>query len=796
MRLETRNIPPAATRPVTEAVCEHCGTRFKGTHGKSRFCCTGCEYAAGLIAKSGLEQYYQLKERVTAPVGSAAFQTRDHTWLREALEKASAGGGHSAELLTDVQGISCIGCVWLIERIFLRSPGALRIEVHVQTGRARLLVDPAKFDAPAFAKELQGFGYLLGPPGEKPDTTESARLAHRIGLCAALMMNVMLFMSPFWFGMAWDAEYARLFRWIALLLATLSLVVGGTHFLRRAWEGLRQGVLHIDLPIALGILTAYAGSVYGFIIGSVDLLYFDFVASFIFLMLAGRWVQTYAVERNRQRLLGRSAQPDSVRLAGDPSGQSTSLGQLKPGDRYQLPPGRLVPVESRLAEDEAVFSLEFISGEADSKLYRRDNYIPAGAAPLGNRDLCLVAGEPWERSLLRRLTQPAREEEFRNLLLERVIRYYMPAILLFSAVGGIVWWRQTGDAERALGVAVAVLVISCPCALGVTAPLCDELAVARLRKRGVYVKTPTLWARLRNLRRVVFDKTGTLTLEHPELEDPATLAKLPDDALSALVRLVETSAHPISRSLHEESLVVASERNLTLPGFAVAEVIGAGLEGGGWRLGRPEWACPGVAATGTVLAKEGRPLASFHFRDLLRPDAPAEVERLRRRGLGLFILSGDREEKVQQTARLLGLPKEAALASLTPDQKAAWIEDRDAGDTLMLGDGANDSLAFEKATCRGTPIVHRGLLEQRADFYYLGKGIDGIRHLLETADLRHRTIRKVFALSLGYNVCSVTAALAGWINPLIAALLMPSISVLTLLVAASAFRQPDSISPR
>jgi Cu2+-exporting ATPase len=783
---------PADTSEI--ASCEHCGTRYRRGSGRGRFCCTGCEYVFNLIRESGLGQYYQLKGQVTAPVGGSAFQPRDYTWLRDVVrEVEQSSHSDDVETIVEIQGISCIGCVWLIERVFLKSPGALRLEVHVQTGRTRLLWRRGQFDAEAFAARLQGFGYLIGPPGDKPDTTESARLAKRTGLCAALTMNVMLFMSPFWFGMDWAFEYARLFGWIAFLLATLSLVVGGSHFIVRAWEGLRRGILNIDVPIALGIIAAWIGSTYGFFVSHKDLLYFDFVSSFIFLMLAGRWLQTYAVERNRQRLLGRSAQPDSVSVESEEGRRRMPLSSLREGDRYMIPAGRLVPVDSHLEAEEGAFSLEYITGEADLKVYRKGQYIPAGAAALGRGETCLRAGQTWEASLLRRLTRPAEEGEFRNLLLERIIRWYMPIILVLALVGYLGWLTGTGDATRALAVGIAVLVISCPCALGVAAPLADELAVSRLRALGVYVKTPSIWARLRTLRKVVFDKTGTLTLEYPDVANSELIRELDDASLAALVRLVEQSGHPLSRSLHEHAVVEAGARKLTVPTFPVHEEAGAGVSGRDpqghlWKLGRADWAAGNSATGATVLVRDGAVVAEFIFRDLLRPDAKEEIRRLRERGLEIAILSGDRPEKVAATARALDLPESAALGGMDPEAKARWVE-ADGGGVLMLGDGANDSLAFERAACRGTPVVHRGLLESKADFYYLGKGLAGVRELLETADVRNRVVRNVFTTSVIYNVASVSAALAGWINPFIAAFLMPAISVFTLVMVVTGLPQ-------
>jgi Cu2+-exporting ATPase len=239
------------------------------------FCCAGCSYVHRLVHEHGLEGYYKIRDAVVAPVDQVVFQPRDYAWLAELQAGAERGAAATSpqtsapgsarpqpppELLLEVQGISCAGCVWLIEKIFHQQPGALDIETDAPLGRMRLRWSAGRFDAPAFARALQSFNYLVGPPGEEPLVPESRQLVRRVGLCAAFAMNLMLFALPHYFGMEATFAYAPLFGTLAMVFATLSLLTGGSYFLRRAWGALRSGVLHIDLPIALGIVGAYGGS--------------------------------------------------------------------------------------------------------------------------------------------------------------------------------------------------------------------------------------------------------------------------------------------------------------------------------------------------------------------------------------------------------------------------------------------------------------------------------------------------------------------------------------------------------
>ena len=232
--------------------CVHCGTPFRAKDSEEEFCCAGCHYVWDLIHEGGLERFYELKgQRTAAPVKSIVFQKRDYGWLREAVAKE--GGRIDLE----IQGISCIGCVWLIESIFSRFQGGLRIDINAHLGRARIWWTPGEFDVEAFAVELQGFGYVLGAVGEGEGTRSGSRdLVVRIGLCAAFAMNAMGFTLPRYLGMDPSFELARMFELVALLSATLSLFVGGSYFIHRAWRALKLRLLHIDLPISLGILMA------------------------------------------------------------------------------------------------------------------------------------------------------------------------------------------------------------------------------------------------------------------------------------------------------------------------------------------------------------------------------------------------------------------------------------------------------------------------------------------------------------------------------------------------------------
>ena len=783
---------PADSRKAAPA-CRHCGAPLIDAQmQRTGFCCAGCSYVHRLVNEHGLSGYYRIKDAVTVPADAAVFQPRDYAWLESAQEEAEAAP-NIPELVLEIQGISCAGCVWLIERLFQQQEGARDITVNAQLGTLRMRWIRGAFSATAFARKLQAFSYLVGQAGEEAPESESRGLVRRIGLCAAFTLNVMLFSLPSYFGMERTFVYARLFGLLSLGFGTLSFLVGGSYFLNRAVRALREGSLHIDLPIALGIVGAYGGSMVGWLTGDDRFIYFDFVSTFIFLMLVGRWAQVSAVERNRRRLLSRQPKPRTVRVIGaDGAAREVAPEHLVANEAYVIAAGQTVPVESRIEGAPADFSLASINGEAEPRTFRPGQRVPSGSLSLGRGEVRLVALEPWGASLLSQLLAPAQRAAWRPALLERIVRGYLAGTLTVAALAGLGWWLATGDAHRTWSVVTAVLVVSCPCAIGLAFPLADEMSTVAARRHGVFVRDNDLWNKLGKIRKLAFDKTGTLTLENPVLQNPESLAALGGQAKAALLALVRDNPHPVSQCLCEQLL--AGGASATEPG-EVRETVGFGIElkavdGRLWSLGRPGWiaaspegsqrhAAPGEGSQ-TELARDGEVIARFRFSDTARPDAHSELARLGSAGLQSYILSGDRSASVASMAADLGMPAAQALGELTPQGKADWLRTHGSGDALMLGDGANDSLAFDQALCRGTPVIHRGVLEQKADFYYLGRGISGIRALFEINAVRRRSQTVILVFSVAYNATVVGLAAAGRINPLLAAILMPASSVATL----------------
>ncbi len=782
-----------------ELRCEHCATPFpRKAGGDTRFCCAGCRYVYRMIREGGLDQFYDIKGRAqTRPVESLAFEVRDYAWLEDMVAGAEAAEeeGNPARLELSVTGISCAACVWLLESVFAREPGAIAMHTDAAQGRAVLSWRKGGCSVVDAVRRLQGFGYEFGPPGEQGDG--AAGLGQRLGLCAAFAMNAMAFTLPRYLGMPPEFSLAGVFEMVAAVSAALAMLLGGSYFIARSVRALRHGMVHIDLPIALGVTLAFGGSLFGWVAGYEPLLYFDFVAVFVFLMLGGRWLQERSLARNRNRLAERYGHPDTFRPAdGAPA---RPLEQLEPGGAYRLRAGELVPVASTVVE-ESRFGMAWISGEADDQAIPAGGIAPSGSVYLGEGETSLVAREAWAGSVLQRLVHQPAPGEMQDRGLRGLIAGYIGLVIIVGLSAAVWWFARTGDVGRALQVAISLFVVSCPCALGVALPLADRIASARAARSGAYPQRRGFWGRLARTRKVIFDKTGTLTLGRPVLVDRGDLDSLGADALAALSAITSASPHPVSRALFGEVAALGAVRGAG--DIEVTEEVGVGVRA---RVGGVLWSLERDPDAGSdaLFTRDGQVEARFTFADSLRPSAAAEVAMLGKMGVEVFLMSGDRADKVRAVAHQLGMTEGRWGARMSPDEKAGRVARLDRRDTLFVGDGANDSLAFDAAHCTATPVDDFGLLQGKADLYFLGRSLGWLGEVIAIARRRRLAIRSVVAFALTYNLCAAGVALAGGMNPLLAAVLMPLSSVVTVALTAGLLaaggRRPapgGEVSPR
>jgi Cu2+-exporting ATPase len=751
--------------------CSHCGNPVPPGRGDG-FCCTGCLAVNRLLAEAGLQRYYDLKPGPTAPQLGYFDRRPSLAWL-----DAQAGSGR---LSLGVEGIQCGACVWVIGQLAARQ-GPAKVEVNSALGRLGLRYDPALFDVKAYLQTLAQFGYRVRPfdaAGGDP----SRPLLLRLGVCAAVTLNTMSFSLPFYLGLADDqGGLAQVLRWLSLALTSAGVAYGGGYFFRRAWASLRHGVAHFDITISLGLAAAFAGSLWSMAQGRGDARYLDSVNLFLTLMLLGRFLQERALLGQRRQLL----QADSFALATvtalDLLPHEMPWTAVETGQRLLLQPGTLCPSDALLEEKEAEFDLASVNGEAHPALLSPGLAVPAGARLLSARPAIVRATAPFSAGLLARLLPAEAKEEDLPVLWRWTVRYSVGFVLL-AAFGGLAYWLRV-DPPKALPVFIAVLVVTCPCALGIAVPLARTLADRRLAAQGLTLRRPGLLERLHGVRQVWLDKTGTLTLADLELVDPGQLDRLGLGNRLALMGAASASRHPVSRALFRE----LSARGAAFPmePGAAEEIPGLGVryrdKQGQWFLGRSQddsaWA---------QLTLNGRPVASFQLRERVLQDAPDAVRRLQRLGLKVGLLSGDAAPRVAAMAVHLGLRPEEAHAQCNPETKAARVA---AGPSLMLGDGLNDSQALRLAAASGTPSWESSPQADQSDFSFSSGSLAWLPELFETARALRRALWGNLAFALVYNLSLTALALTGGFSPLLCAVTMPGSSLLVILLTARAMRR-------
>ncbi len=786
----------AATIGLEQTGCPHCGSVVVDVRA-APFCCAGCRGAYEFLREARLDRYYELLDGPGRPV----LRTRglDHKWT-EPLIATIAGANPIARVDLDIQGVHCSACVWLIERLFARFVGHGSIVVNPAVGRIQLVVG-AGFDLCSFVREVERFGYLLGP-ARKSEHRASTDIVWRMGVCIAIAMNSMIFAIAIYAGLA-DGPVFVLFQRLNLALSTVSLVVGGPVFFRAAWQGVRRGILHLDVPIALGILLAFAGSVATYGAGRGSASYVDTLNIFIALMLVGRWLRERVLERNRLEVLASDGADGLLTRKRTADVVTTApCTSIRAGDILVISPGDLIPVDARLlGEQDESCSLDWINGENRPRRFAPGSIIPAGSFLAGERVVEVEAATDFEGSalvdLLRTPVSRDADRAMQTPWWQKVTRFYVGGVLALATIGGVGWLTTTHDTGRSLEVVTAVLVVTCPCAFGLAMPLAHALAQARLRRSGLYVRSSGFLDRACAVRTVVFDKTGTLTAATAGLEDPEVLRCLPGVARSALRHLVPRSSHPKAAALRSAIAEIGLSAEASVVEPSVTELAGRGLElthaGETYRLGAASWAAPSsrAGASDLVFAVDGRALATFSPGETLRTDAAAEIEALRREGFDVWLLSGDDPARVVEVARCCGLAADRAVGGSSPRAKDDWLRVHDHGDVLMVGDGINDTLVVEHAFCSGTPAVDRPFMAARSDFYFVTAGLSPVREALHAAKALASVRTMNLSIAVCYNAVAVSLAYAGLMSPLLCAVLMP-ISSLTTLGATRVALSPAS----
>ncbi|MFZ5617626.1 MAG: heavy metal translocating P-type ATPase [Pseudomonadota bacterium] len=695
-----------------------------------------------------------------------------------------------ARLDLAVFGAKCAGCIRKIEGAMSAIEGMQSARLNLSTGRLSLVWADGAFTPKLLTERLDRLGYRAAPfdpeAAEKESDAEGRRLLRALAVAGFATANVMLLSVSVWAGgEEMGAGTRGLMHWVSALIAIPAALYAGQTFFSSAFRALKTGRANMDVPISLGVLLALSVSISEFFKGGAH-TYFDAAVMLLFFLLIGRYLD------HRLRLRARAAARDLLalqavtanRLNADGTLSSVPARDIAPGDRLLLSPGDRAPVDGVVEEGSSEIDMSLVTGESAPVRAGEGALLHAGVLNIASR-LVIRATKTADASLvadLTRLIEAGEQSKSRYIrLADRAASLYVPVVHSLAALTFLGWYFIM-DAGLRVSIlnAVALLIITCPCALGLAAPAVQVVATGRLFRSGVLVKSGDALERLAEVDAVIFDKTGTLTFGKPRL---ANRAEISDEALIGAASLARISRHPLSRA-------IVAEAGPGKPATDAVETPGAGVEGtvagARARLGRAEWS--GAAASGDDAQEawyrrgDTAPIR-FRFEDRLRADALETIRKLNDLGLRTEILSGDRETAAASAAKAIGVTE--WRARVTPKEKTEHIEKLRAEGVkvAMVGDGLNDAPSLAGAHASLSPGAAADASQAAADFVYQGEGIAPIVEAVLVARQARRRVVENFAFAALYNACAVPLAALGLVTPLIAAIAMSGSSMIVTLNA-------------
>lgn len=682
-------------------------------------------------------------------------------------------------LFLSLPGIHCAACIGKVERALMAAPGVDNARVNLSL--KRVAITTATADTDQLIDVLKQVGYEAFPLDagllQTQGDAAGRMLLIRLAVAGFAMMNVMLFSVAVWSG-ATDAT-RDLFHLISAVISLPAVLFCGQPFFASAWSALRVRTLNMDVPISLAILLAAGMSLFEVMNGGAH-AYFDAALSLTFFLLIGRYLdhRTRNAARSAAKELAALEVQTAQRIQAGQT-QTVPVAQLAIGDMILIPTGVRVPVDGQLSSAHATTDRSFLTGESAAVHLMRNETVEAGEINL-DAPFEMNAIRVGEDTTLRRvaaLTEMAENSRstYTNLA-DQAARIYAPAVhlLAFAAFG--VWVAITGDVRLALNIAVAVLIITCPCALGLAVPTVATRAIALLYAKGFLVKSGTALERIAETDVAIFDKTGTLTLSGSARQ----LNDLTEQQVRIARALAQTSQHPVSRAILA-ALPAASPATIT----DVVEVAGSGIEalhkGQMVRLGKGTWL--GADFDGTGLCIGTSEPTALPLTETLRPGVQTAITGLRAHGIAPQILSGDRHAAVAELAHTVGITELRAETSATEKHTYLSALQTQGHRTLMIGDGLNDTAALAAAHASVAPASALDASRNAADVVIIREGIGELPSLIAIARSTVHLSKQNFAIAAAYNCIAVPVALLGYATPLLAAVAM-SVSSITVLLNA------------
>jgi Cu2+-exporting ATPase len=717
------------------------------------YCCHGCELAAELIRGAGLERYYERREDF-APRPDALGEG----WETVPVEKDASG---VAQCRVMVDGLRCASCVWVTENLLRETPGVVEATVSYATGRATLRWDPKSVGLSELAGRIAALGYRPRLLGE--DTTVDRDLLLRLGVAAFAAANIMLMYVALyagWFS-TMEERFVVLFQWSSLILATPVALWCAAPFFSGALAGLRSGVLHMDLPIALGVSVLYAHGIVATVLR--EHAYLDSLAMLVALLLAGRMLESRGRRRAAEAAVSLAASvPTTARRATESGVEIVPSRELELGDRIDVGAGEEIAADGTVAEGSGHVRMALITGESEPVKVGPGSDVVQGSV-LVDGALTLEVTAVGRDTVLQQMAERLRiaaDRGARPSSADRIAPWFTGATLVL-ATGTFLWWALAADLDAAVTRMVAVLVVACPCALALSRPLAAAAGLGAAARRGILFRSADALLDLVNVDLVALDKTGTVT------KGALVVVSASDEALRVAAGLERYSNHPIARAIVDE----AGRRRIPLPrGAEIEEEPGVGIAG---RVDERWWQLRAGGPGEVRLIDETGSEDTIRVGDAVRGDSAKAIAALHEMGLEVALLTGDHRDVADRIANETGIA--TAVARIDPAGKADWVNEHQQRDRCVLfaGDGLNDGPALAEAdvgVAMGTGAASSLLV---ADGVISSDSLAPIPVAFHAARACRHAIRMNQIRSITYNITAVGAAAAGLVNPLVAAILMP-----------------------
>ncbi len=760
------------------------------------FCCRGCQGVYRIISGAGLNSFYQRRDWPEAGVPLGVFDARfDEAHL---AGHVTTHEDTDAEISLIVEGIRCASCVWLLEKLLAREPGISTVRVNYGTHGAQVHFNPQETSPAKIFASVSRLGYLPHPftsgEAQQAATREQRSLLIRFGTAAFLSMQLMGFSFALYGGYfhGIDPVIRQMIQYFAAVVTTPVIFYAGWPFLAGAWRSLKNRAPSMDLLITLGVLAAFFYSIYALVTGGE--VYFDTAAMIVTLILLGRLFEGAARSRaisGIDKLL--QIAPDmATRLEGQEQ-RVVASASLLPGDIILVRPGERIPVDGRIIDGVTELDEATISGEPMPVLRRQGDSAAAGTLNLtASIKLCVerVAAESFIARMARMVEEAQNRKAPIQSLADRIAALFVPFVSLIAAGTWFFWFFSDVPHAEALLNAVAVLIVACPCALGLATPTAVLVASGSATARGILFRGGDILEMTGRVDLVAFDKTGTLTLGRPTVTEiqPAS-GRHADDVLRLASQVESGSNHPLAQGIMARAKAARIPARttgsvVTIPGRGLRKIDAEGdiLVGSRTFLAENGIELPNVASgmmTEVHVSLDGLWQGVLLVQDPLRDDALEAVAKLRQAGLGTVLLTGDRAETAEQVCASLSMPGDY-LAELSPADKATWIRKRQAAGerVMMVGDGINDAPALSLADIGCAMAGGTDIALETSDLVLTRPVLGRLYEAVIIARLTLQTIRQNLFWAFSYNLVTIPLAASGHLAPVWAAVAMAGSSVL------------------